>query len=178
MLAPKAFTQTVNRDGYIHAHLTADKRIGLLRFVPAAIAFAAIVLVCGCVIMFGADRSVEMLIKGVAALAVAAGIAAVCLFVLPERAKQRAADQFAAYDMLCRTQTVTMYADEMLLESEALTRRVEYAKTKLCIETPARFVVITDDDRVVILEKDCFTDKDGTILFFRDVFARHYAKGR
>ena len=65
----------------------------------------------------------------------------------------------------------------MTLTSAVMTKHLEYAKTHLCIETPHRFVLLTDDGGTVILEKACFADA-ATAPFLREVFARRYVKER
>lgn len=177
MLAPKAFSQTIDRDAYAAAQLTVSKKNGILRFTPAVLAFCGILLIAGLSVMFSGARTVDHLVKGLSAAAVALTGAAAVLLWLPEKVKAVADKRYPVFDTLSNHVTVTMQADDMTLSSAHMSRRVEYAKVRCCVETADRFVLITDYDQYVILEKSCFTDKEETTAFFRDVFARCYAKG-
>ena len=66
-----------------------------------------------------------------------------------------------------------------MLAGVRISRRVEFAKTRLCMETADCFLIFTDDAVVVMLEKAAFGDQRETTDFLRDVFARWYVrKGR
>jgi len=173
MLAPAGFSQTVDRDAYVAARLIRSKKRGLLRFMPAALVFCAILVVAALSIMFsGSVRTLELLLQGVLLILAGAAFPVTFLMIIPERIRIRAEKEFAVYDALSNHVTVTLSADDMTLCGEQMTRRVEYAKVRHCVETDERFVLITDDDHIVILEKAAFAQKEPTRQFFRDVFAR------
>ncbi len=173
MLAPASFTQTIDRDAYIASRLIRSKKRGILRFTPAALAFSAVLIVSGLSILFGGSmRTMELLMQGMLLILAAAAFPVTFLMILPERIKSHAEQDFSVFDALSNHVTVTMTADDMTLCGDTLTRRVEYARVRHCVETDARFVLITDDDQAVILEKAAFAEREETLRFFRDVFAR------
>lgn len=176
MLAPKGCVQTVSKEAYMAAQMTANKRVGVLKWrLPMTVLSAALLLLGGCTVYEYVGRA-GYLLSGIALIVTAV----ICLIVwwgqLPAYVKANAAADFDVYDALSNGAAVTFSCDEMTLVTDALSRRLEYAKTRVCVETPDRFVLITDDDAVVILEKACFEDRDNTEAFLRDVFARWYKK--
>lgn len=176
MLAPKGYKQVIDSRAYIQAQTAVARRVGVLRWtLPMAVLSAA--MLCG---------GVWLLLKGVGQVfytLTAVALFLTCLVVLflwykilPDAVKDKAKKAYHTYDTLQNPVTVTFSADDMTLQSDVMTRRVAYAKTRLCIETPARFVILTDEGTTVILEKACFEESDATEAFLRDVFARWIVK--
>lgn len=175
MLAPKGFTQSVSQEAYIQAHRAAQTKIGALRFTGPVILAAAALSLGGSFTIYNGGGQLAYTVTGIAMLFLSA-LLAVWLLAAPKLAEKEAKADYDTFARLSDPSTVTFTSDEMTLQGARLTRRVEYAKTRLCIETAQRFVLVTDDDALVILEKDCFADADNTVAFLRDVFARWYVK--
>lgn len=176
MLAPKGFTQTVSKDTYIAAQCLANKRVGVLKWTtPLTVLSVALALLGGNLLLESGGRA-GYLLTGIALLCVAAVIAVLWWGQFPAVVKKQAEADFITFDALSNGAAVTFTADEMMLKTERLSRRVEYAKTRVCAEAPSMFVILTDDDAVVILQKDAFADRENTEAFLRDVFARWYKK--
>lgn len=175
MLAPKGFTQQIAKPAYVAAHKTAQTKIGILRFTAPLMLVTVALSLGGVYTMYIGAGRLSYLITGEVMLALSAALCIV-LLCLPRIAARRAERGYETFAKLCDPSQVVFTSDDMTIKGERLSRRVEYAKTRLCIETKDRFVIITDDDAVVILEKACFTDADTTTAFLRDVFARWYTK--
>ncbi len=179
MVAPKGFTQQLTKESYVAAQSAAAKKRGVLRFVPPMIMGAAALFVLGVWTIVRAPFVPGYLMTGLFLAACAVVLSVFCLAVFPARAKERGNAGFALYDALYGETVVTFSSDEMMLVGEKLSRRVEYAKTRLCMETAEHFLIFTDDDTVVVLEKSAFADARETTDFLRTVFARWYVrKGR
>jgi len=176
MLAPTGYFQSVDRDGYVKAQLVVSRRVGALRFTAPALVLSAILVVSGLQVMFGGARTVSALMSGIVLFCMAAILAANHLYILPEAVKAIAQKEFDCYNKLSNHVTVTFTSEEVVLQNERLTRRAEFAKTRLCIETPDRFILIADDDTVILLEKVRFENRSATEEFLRDVCARWYVK--
>ncbi len=176
MLAPVGFTQQLSKEAYVHARMTASAKGGLLRYrVPAVILSAALVL--GGVLTFVDNPdSLAYTLTAVVLVLCAAVCLATMLYAVPAKVRSEAAADYETFAVLSDPAEVHFTSDDMTFVGPCLSRRVEFAKTRLCIETPARFVIVTDDEAVMILEKACFTDSAATEAFLRDVFARWYTK--
>ncbi len=175
MLAPKGFTQQISKDAYLAAHKTAEEKTGFLRFQkPCILLIAALVIGAGITVYQGIGIPSYYVTAGVMVLS--AIMLCVVLSLLPKVEETVAEQEYRSFATLSNPAEVIFESDEMTIKGKALSRRVEYAKTRLCIETSARFVILTDDDAMVILEKACFTEADATVAFLRDVFARWYVK--
>lgn len=175
MLAPKSFTQSVSEEAYVQAYHTAQAKIGVLRFTaPLMLATAALGL-GGSFTIYNGGGQLAYTVTGIAMLIVSS-LLAVWMLAAPKITEKQAKIAYATFCELSDPSQVTFTSDEMTLQGTKLTRRVEYAKTRVCIETAQRFVIITDDNAMVILEKEAFTDAEGTVDFLRDVFARWYTK--
>lgn len=177
MLAPKGFTQQISKDAYVAAHKTAEEKTGFLRFQkPCVLLIAALVI--GAAITVYRGIGIPSYYVTAAVMVLAAILLGVVLSFLPKVEETIAEQEYRSFSLLSDPAEVIFESDEMTVKGEALSRRVEYAKTRLCIETAERFIILTDDDAMVILEKACFAETDATVAFLRDVFARWYtAKG-
>ncbi len=176
MLAPKGFTQHISKDAYVAAQTTASSKNGVLRYrLPLMLLTAAF--------LFGGFKNVfengglGYLLTGLLLLVFGFVCAVVVFYAMPKQVKTVAERDYVTFDALSNPAQVVFDSDEMLLKSDMLSRRVEYAKTRLCIETNDRFVILTDDDATVVLEKACFEQAEDTTAFLRDVFARWYKRG-
>ena len=179
MVAPKGFTQQLTKESYVAAQTAAAKKRGVLRFTPPMIMGAAALLVLGVWTIVRNPYAFGFWMTGLLFVACAAVLLILWLSVFPARAKERVATGFPLYDALYGETVVSFSSDEMMLAGQKLSRRVEYAKTRLCMETAAHFLIFTDDDTVVVLEKAAFADARETTDFLRTVFARWYVrKGR
>lgn len=176
MLAPKGFTQHIDKDAYIAARMAASKRVGVLRFSWVVRVLAIGLAAYGVSLPVTAGGSVSVYLTGAAIVLTAAVLILLWECVVVPYQRQSAARDFESFDRISNDATVSFSSDEMTLTSAVLSRRVEYAKTRVCIELPQRFVLVTDDDRAVILEKAAFADGDVTAAFLRDVFARWYCR--
>ncbi len=176
MLAPKGYTQHITKDAYVAAHKTAQEKIGMLRFTVPCMVLIAALSIGGSITLFNSAGRVSYIMTGEILLLLSCVLAVMLLAVIPKQAKKQAEKDYVSFEALSNPAEITFESDEMLIKGEALSRRVEYAKTRLCIETAERFVILTDDDAMVILEKACFAEKDATVAFLRDVFARWYVK--
>lgn len=175
MLAPKGYTQQITKDAYLAAHKTAEEKTGILRFQkPCILLIAALVIGAGITVYQGIGIPSYYLTAGVMLLS--AILICVVLFLLPKCEDMIAEQEYRSFEALSNPADVTFESDEVQIKGQCLSRRVEYAKTRLCIETGERFVIVTDDEAMVILEKACFTETDATVAFLRDVFARWYVK--
>lgn len=176
MLAPKGYTQRVSKDAYLAAHKTAEEKTGFLRFQkPCYLLIAALVIGAGITVYRGIGIPSYYITAASAVLtAIFLGL---ILAALPKIEQKVAEQEYRSFALLSDPAEVIFDSDELTVRSDCLSRRVEYAKTRLCIETDQRFVLITDDDTMVILEKACFTERDATEVFLRDVFARWYKRG-
>ena len=175
MLAPKGYTQRISKDAYLAAHKTAEEKKGFLRFQkPCILLIAALVIGAGITVYRGIGiPSYYITAAGAVMAAIFLGV---ILAALP-KIEQRVAEQdYRSFALLSDPAQISFASDELTVKSDCLSRRVEYAKTRVCIETALRFVLITDDDTMVILEKACFAEQDATVAFLRDVFARRYVK--
>lgn len=176
MLAPKGFQQVIDSRAYIQAQTAVSRRVGVLRWtLPMTVLSAA--LLCGGVML--------LLQNGgrVFYLLTAMTLFMNCLFVmflwykiLPDAVKAKAEKDYRSYDRLQNPVEVTFSPDELELKGAVMTRRTAFGKTRLCIETPARFVILADEGYTVILEKACFEEREATEAFLRDVFARWIVK--
>lgn len=176
MLAPKGFTQHIAKDAYVAAGTTASSKTGLLRYRLPLLLLAAALLLGGFKNIFE-NGGLGYLMTGLILLVFGVAFAVITLYVIPKQVKTIAEKDFETFNTLSNPAQVVFNSDEMTLKSEVLSGRVEYAKTRLCIETNDRFVILTDDDAIVILEKACFEDAENTTAFLRDVFARWYKRG-
>ena len=176
MLAPKGFSQSVDRESYVQARLLVSKRIGALRFTVPAFLLAAIFVGSGVDVMMKGGFETTALLVGGLLFCVAAIVAATFAGFIPQAVKNDAARQFETYDRLLNPVTVAFTSEETVLKSDVMTRHAEFAKTRLCIETPDRFILITDEETLVLLEKAAFADREETVRFLRDVCARRYVK--
>lgn len=177
MLAPKGYRQVIDSRAYTAAQRVASKRDGLLRFTFPMLLLSAAGVCGAAALTFGQWHRVWYVVTAACLLVVAAWNAVLWLSVLPRAVMCRAQKDYKTYDRLSNPVDVTFSSDELTLTSAVMTRRVEYAKTRLCIETPLRFVLVTDDGVRVILEKACFAEET-TVSFLREVFARRYVKER
>lgn len=179
MLAPKGFEQQLTEELYVQGHRVADNTKGALRYTfPMSFLAAAFVGFAARAFWTAAVQPTMLSywLSGTLILLTGLGIAAVWLFVLPRLSRKKAEAGFSLYQSLYGRTTVTFTQDEMMVAGERLTRRVEFAKTRLCVETATLFVVFTDDDAIVILSKEAFAEAQETTAFLRDVFARWYKK--
>ncbi len=175
MLAPKGYTQRVSKDAYLAAHKTAEEKTGFLRFQkPCILLIAALVIGAGITVYRGIGIPSYYVTAGVMVLS--AILLCVVLSLLPKCEETIAEQEYRSFALLSDPAEVIFDSDELTVKSECLSRRVEYAKTRVCIETSERFVLITDDDAMVILEKAYFAETEATVAFLRDVFARWYVK--
>lgn len=174
MLAPKGFSQTIDKRAFVDAKLAASKRVGVLRLTLSALMITAFLAIGAISVLFGNDRTVAALIGGIAVACLAVVLASAFLKIIPDAVKESAERDFVSYDNLMNGADVAFTADDMTFRSSVMVRRVEYAKTTICIERAARFVLLTDDRTVVILEKSCFSQPQETVAFLRDVYARRY----
>ncbi len=176
MLAPKGFTQQTDKKAYVAARMAAQKRVGLLRFTWAVRVLAIAMTLYGVNTLLTSGSRTSHLLWGAALILVALTMVAIWEAAVVPYMKAKATLDFETFDAIMNHAAVTFAADEMTLSTPLMTRRVEYAKTRVCIELPARFVIVADDDSVLILEKDCFSDREATQTFLRDVFARWYCR--
>lgn len=176
MLAPKGFTQQLSKDAYVSAQTAASSKCGTLRYRLPLVLLAAAAVLGGAKTLFE-NGGLGYLLTGIALLFVGAVCAVTALYVMPKQVKEIGARDFVTFDTLSNPAQIMFESDEMVLKSECLSRRVEYAKTRLCVETNDRFVIITDDEATIVLEKACFEEADNTVAFLRDVFARWYKRG-
>ncbi len=177
MLAPKGFTQQISKDAYVAAHRAAQEKTGLLRFSVPTMFLIAALSIGGSITLYRGAGILSYIVTGEVMLLLSVALCVLLLY-LPKIAAREAEKDYISFEALSNPADIIFESDEMTIKGEALARRVEYAKTRLCIETADRFVILTDDDAMVILEKACFTEKDATVAFLRDVFARWYtAKG-
>ena len=175
MLAPKGYTQRVTKDAYLAAHKTAEEKTGFLRFQkPCILVIAALVI--GAAITVYRGIGIPSYYLTAAGMVIAAIFSGVILVALPKVEQTVAEQDYRSFALLSDPAQITFESDELTIKSDCLSRRVEYAKTRVCIETAQRFVLITDDDTMVILEKACFDEPNATEAFLRDVFARWYVK--
>lgn len=176
MLAPKGFTQQITKDAYIAAHRIAQEKNGILRFTVPCMLLIAALSVGGIITLYNGAGRMSYILTGEILLLLSCVLAVLLLVMIPKQAKKAAQQDYISFAALSDPAEVTFESDEMLIKGEKLSRRVEYAKTRLCIETAERFVILTDDEAMVILEKACFCETDATVAFLRDVFARWYVK--
>ena len=176
MLAPKGYTQHISKEAYIAARTIASSKNGVLRYRMPLVCLAAAMLLGGAKTVYQGGN-IGYYMTGIILMLLGAVCALMALYVLPKQVGIAAERDYVTFSVLSDPANVTFESDDMCFQTDKLTRRVEYAKTRLCIETRARFVVLTDDGAMVILEKDCFEDNDATLAFLRDVFARWYKRG-
>ena len=175
MLAPKGYTQRVSKDAYLAAHKIAEEKTGFLRFrLPCLLLVAASVIAAAITIYRGIGIPSYYITAGM--LLLSAGVLLILIKYFTKSEIVIAEQEYRSFALLSDPAEIVFESDELTVKSECLSRRVEYAKTRLCIETGERFVLITDDDTMIILEKSYFADKDATVAFLRDVFARWYVK--
>lgn len=176
MLAPKGYTQHITKEAYVAAHKTAEDKTGILRYrLPCLLLVAALVI--GAVITIYQGIGIPSYYVTAGVMLLTAGILLGLIQYVTKIRKRTSERDYISFEALSNPAEVTFESDEMTIKGEALSRRVEYAKTRICIETDERFVILTDDDAMVILEKACFADADATTAFLRDVFARWYKRG-
>ena len=176
MLAPSGYTQRISKEAYLAAHKTAEEKTGFLRFQkPCYLLIAALVIGAAITVYQGIGILSYYITAG--GMILAAILLGVVLSLLPKIEETVAEQEYRSFSILSDPADITFGSDELTVRSACLSRRVEYAKTRLCIETAERFVLITDDDTMVILEKACFAEQDATVAFLRDVFARWYKRG-
>ncbi len=176
MLAPQGYKQVIDSRAYTNARAAVSRRVGMLRWaLPMAVLSAA--LLCGGVLLL-CDRAVRLsyVLTGAVLVMLATFLLLLWFKLLPDAVKRRSKRDYLSYDRLLNPVEVSFTADDMTLVSAVMTRTVAFAKTRVCIETPARFVVLTDEGYTVILEKACFADREATEAFLRDVFARRIVK--
>lgn len=175
MLAPKGYTQQITKDAYLAAHKVAEEKAGLLRFrLPCVLLIAALVI--GAVITVYRGIGIPSYYFTAGVMLLSAVLLCVLLYYAIKIEAFVAAQEYRSFAALSDPADIVFESDELTVKGECLSRRVEYAKTRLCIETAGRFVLLTDDGTMVILEKACFCEKDATERFLRDVFARWYVK--
>lgn len=175
MLAPKSYTQQISKDAYLAAHKTAEEKTGFLMFFkPCLLIVAALLIGAAITVYRGVGIPSYYVTAGIMVLAALSIV--VIMAALPKVERFVAEQEYRSFAALSDPSEITFDSDELIVKSECLSHRVEYAKTRLCIETAERFVLITDDDAMVILEKACFADREATVAFLRDVFARWYVK--
>lgn len=176
MLAPAGFTQHIEKDAYVRARTVASKTTGILRFRAAVTVLAAALVIFGGMDIYESGGRLIYMLSGVSLILAAALLLFLWYRLFPLYIKAQALSAFTSFDKLSNDTTVSFGQDEMVLCGNMITRHVPFAKTRLCAETPERFVIITDDRSVVILEKDAFCSREETEAFLRDVFARWYRK--
>lgn len=177
-LAPAGFTQTIDKAAYVAAHRAAAYKRGALRYrLPMALLSAAL-MTGAAVTLWRHPFSAAFWITAAVMVLLAAAVIGVWFWRLPKKEADEAAQAFAVYDRLMNPSEIVFGADTMTVRTPQLTREDSYARMRLCIETPDRFVLCTDDGAVLILEKACFSQKEHTAAFLREVFVRRYAKGR
>ena len=178
MLPPKGFTQHLSKDAYVEAAVIVSKKSGVLRFTwPVIMGAAALTVFGGAMIARNVTMPAYWISGGLALLA-AAWLLGMWLAVFPNTEKTKAREQYALYEQLYGQTTVTFTSDDMTVKGHLLTRCVDYAKTRLCVETAERYIIFTDDGAAVILEKANFEEAAATDAFLRDVFARWYTGKR
>lgn len=178
MLAPKGFHQVVDKDAFVKAQVAVSKRVGVLRFTVPMLCLAAAAVFGGVALLAQGVGRIGYTMTAITLFCVAGMLLFCWCFWIPSDVKKRAEKEFVCFEQLVGAATVTMRSDEMCLQSDVLTRRVEYAKTRLCIETPRQFIILCDDGATVILETVCFEEQEETVAFLRDVFARWYVRVR
>lgn len=178
MLAPKGYTQHIDENAYVAARVTASKTTGVLRLRTAMTVLSAALILFGGQQIYESGGRPFYVIAGAAVMLAAAALVLLWYWLLPKYIKETAKIAFVTFDKLSNDAEVSFEQDKMTLQGRMLTRHVAFAKTRLCAETPDRFVVITDDGTVVILEKDAFAEREQTDAFLRDVFARWYKKAK
>ena len=175
MLAPKDYTQQITKNAYLAAHKVAEEKTGFLRFQkPCILLIAALIIGAGITVYRGIGIP-SYYITAVSAV-IAAILLVVLLAALPKIEQTIAEQDYRSFALLSDPAEISFASDELTVKSVCLSRRVEYAKTRLCIETAERFVLVTDEGTMVILEKACFAEQEVTVAFLRDVFARWYVK--
>lgn len=177
MLAPKGFTQSISKEAYTAARMTASTKSGVLRFRLPLILLAAALVLGGGKTLFESGGGIAYLMTGLVLVLVGLVCAVTAMYILPSQVRLAVEQDYRSFAALSDPAQITFESDEMHIQGACLSRRVEYAKTRVCIETSDRFVILTDDDTVVMLEKSCFEDTDATTAFLRDVFARWYKRG-
>lgn len=176
MLAPKGFTQHIDKNAYVSARMAAEKRVGVLRFSWAVRVLAIAVALYGGNLLYTSAGRMSFLLTGSAFVLAALVIVALWEAALVPYIKAKASLDYETFDAVTNHATVTFSADELTLQTAVMTRRVEYAKTRVCMEMPWRFVIVADDGSVILLEKTCFEEQQSTDEFLRDVFARWYCR--
>ncbi len=176
-LAPAGFTQTIDRQAYVTAHRAAALKRGALRYRLPMTFLAAALLVGAAVTVWRNSFSAAFWMTAAVMALLAAAIIWVWFWWLPKREADGAGEAFAVYDRLMNPSEICFGADVLTIRTPQLTREDNYARMRLCIETPERFVLCTDDNTVLILEKADFAEKERTTAFLREVFVRRYAKG-
>ncbi len=176
MLAPKGFIQHTDKKTYITARLAADKRVGILRFTWPLRVLAIAMALYGMQTALTSYSRTSYLLWAAALLLVAMTMVAIWEAAVVPYVKAKAMFDYDTFHAISNDAEVTFEADEMILKTTLMMRRIAYAKTRVCIELPQQFVIVADDDSVIILEKSCFTEKEETQTFLRDVFARWYCR--
>jgi len=180
MLAPKGFEQTVSAKLFEQGHVTAARKRGILRYTFPMILLGTALILYGLRAIQTAIASGQMLsmwLSGVGILLTGVALIVLWTAVFPNRVKKTAVARYPMHEALYGRTAVTFTQDEMTLTGEKLTVRVAFAKTRLCVETGDLFVIFTDEEAVVLLDKAAFTAPEETTAFLRDVFARWYKKG-
>ncbi|MBQ9414166.1 MAG: hypothetical protein IJU16_03460 [Clostridia bacterium] len=167
-----SFEQTVRREEYIAARKALAKKTGVGRYCIPMFILAAAALCGAAVTVWPHPESPYYWLTGGGMALAGVVIVLIWTVLLPRDAAKRAAADFPAYDRLQNGVIVSLYADYAEWTTEAHTRRTTYAEAQVCLETPARFVVLQDSGAVLIFEKESFADRDATCAFLRRTFAR------
>ena len=179
MIAPSSFTQTVSKEAYIEAQLIAAKHKGVLRYTLPMLVLSAALIVFGVRAVYIAVLNAQWLsyyITGAVSILVGLGLILLWCTVLPNRVRRTAENDFAVYEALFSECSVRFTADQFTVKGGSFRRTVDYARTRLCVETVSQFVILADDGHVIVLLKSAMTDERETTAFLRDVFARWYKR--
>ncbi len=170
-MAPQAFSQTIEQNDYVLARMAVCRRMGILRFrLPAALLAAAMIAGAVATLWRGYAQAGYWL----TAAGMAAGAAALLLawfFVFPHREKTEAQKDFQIYARLYGTSTVSFTPEGLTLTAQNLTRRVDFARLKACIEQKDTMVLVAEDG-LIILRKN-----EETATFLRRVCSGVLTKG-
>ena len=178
MLAPKGFTQQITQEAYVAARLAASKRTGVLRArLPMMVLAAALAFFAVNTAVNGGFRPTS-LVAAFGLLLAAAVIVYLFASVIPKQIKDTALRDFAVVDRLLGNVEVELTSDDVTLKSQALSRKTEFAKLRVCIETPTQYVLVGNDEFITLLQKAYFADREHTDAFLRDVCARWYVRER
>ena len=166
------FSQTVCREDYIAARKALAKKTGAGRYRIPMYILAAAALAGAVLTVWQHPGAPYYWLTGAGLVLAALAIVLVWAVLLPRDAARRAEADFPAYDQLMNGAQVALYSDYAEWTTEAFTRRTTYAEARVCVELPARFVVLQDTGAVLMFEKDRFADRDATCAFLQRTFAR------